>query len=718
MTRVYLDPTGSAPAQPGHTVVTSDVDFWRAALQGVPLHVRGKQLCRWAEAFYEGRCQQVEVYVPPFAALRDLCAELSVAQAQELTRRLGERLVELPEPLELPEVASELFGQPFLREPPSVEHAAQYLLWRLEAQPTEAEDVLLRALAADYRSREKRPEAQVYTVVDAAGAYEMLKMWLGLEAHPDGWEPFPRPLPQRVKRTLQGDLKGKITADPQLFITLQLNRADKLLLELAAEITAEYLQLYPGQLTQDLFTQLSRSLSANTREALKRSLPVAEPPPIPRQAEELLEWFRSAYLPYRTWPRHDEAVAESLAQRFAETYLRLYAEAVSGSADQAHLSWNKTRELKTTGHEGAGFGAVTLLVVLDGLGYADIDVFWEKLSHLDTQGRFVVQDTQIAFGPLPSITRCSKPALERGISPYRAEGEPTVGTKLTKDDALSSSLQAAKPGEVVIWSLQEPDSTYHNSKNPGTARDMAHAALGGVAKRLLEHTRDFDETLPLTIIVTTDHGRLLGRSSRTQMVPAEMNAEGRAATGVADRDFPEAGFLVEGDVVFLNGERFRMAEDAAIMLTNNSFLTRDGKHDTDAFPHGGLYPEEVLVPWLVLARDLTFVPLTASLSGSGEANRTAELMLSVMNPNSATMRLEALTLDFLSSSAKVTESVAPMREAVIPVPVTLPSTQAAEAARGQLSYRLPDGSLQQVEIGVAISSREMYAQSNALEDLL
>lgn len=712
MTRVYLDPTGSAPAQPGHTVVTSDVDFWRAALQAAPLHVRGEQLCRWAEAFYGGRRQQVETYLPPFETLRDLCAELSVPQARELMRRLGERLAELPEPLELPEVASVLFDQPFLREPPSVERAAQYLLWRLEARPTEAEDILLRALTADYRGRQKGPEAQVYTVLDAAGAYEMLEVWLGLGARPEVWEPFPRPLPQNVRRTLQGELKGRITADPQLFTTLQLNRADKLLLELAAEITAEYLQLYPERLTQDLFAQLSRSLSANTREALKRSLPVAEPPPTPRQAEALLEWFRDAYLPYRTSPRHDEAVVERSARGFAETYLRLYAEAVSGSADQAHLSWNKTRELRSLERR-----AVTLLVVLDGLGYADIDVFWEELSRLDTQGRFVVQDTQIAFGPLPSITRCSKPALERGVSPYRAEGEPTVGTKLTKDDNLTNTLQASKPGEVVIWSLQEPDSTYHESKNPGTARDMAHAALGGVAKRLLEHTKGFDQALPLTIIVTTDHGRLLGRSSRTQTVPAGMNAEGRAATGVADRDFPEAGFLIEGDVVFLDGERFRMAEDAAIMLTNTSFLTRDGKHGTDAFPHGGLYPEEVLVPWLVLARDLTFVPLTASLSGSGEANRTAELMLSVMNPNSATMRLEALTLDFLNSSAKVAETVAPMREAVITVPVTLPSTQAAEAARGQLSYRLPDGSLQQVEVGVAISSREMYASSNALEGL-
>jgi hypothetical protein len=713
VTRIYLDPTGSAPARPKHTVVTSDVDFWRAALQGTPLHVRGKLLCRWAETFYEGRCQQVEVYAPPFEALRDLCAELSVAQAQELTRYLGGRLAELPEPLELPDVVSELFSQPFLREQLSVEHAAQYLLWRLEAQPTEAEDVLLRTFAADYRSRQKQPEAQVYTVANAAEAYEMLKMWLGLEVRAEVWEPFPQPLSQSVKRKLQRDLKGKITADPKLFITLQLNRADKLLLGLAAEITAEYMQLYPEQLTQNLFTQLSRSLSANTREALKRSLPVAEPPPTPQQAEGMLEWFKSAYLPYRTWPRHDEAVVERLAQQFAETYLRLYAEAVSGSADQIHLSWNKTRELKTPGHR-----AITLLVVLDGLGYADIDVFWEELSRLDAQERLVVKDTQIAFGPLPSITRCSKPALERGISPYRAEGEPTTGIKLTKDDKLSETLQAATPGEVVIWSLQEPDSTYHDSKNLGTARDMAHAALGGVAKRLLEHTKDFDQTLQLTIIVTTDHGRLLGSSSRTQTVPAGMNAEGRAATGVTYKNFPETGFLIEGDVVFLDGERFRMAEDAAIIVTNDSFLTRDGKHGTDAFPHGGLYPEEVLIPWLVLSRDLTFVPLTASLSGSGEANRTAELMLSVMNPNSAAMRLEALTLDFLSSSAKVTETVAPMREAVITVPVTLPSTQAAEAARAQLSYRLPDGSLQQVEVGVAISSREMYSQSNALEDLL
>ena len=712
MNRVLLDPAGGAPTPTEYTVVTSEVAFWGLALSGTPLHLKGRELCRWAETFYAGRGGATERFMPPFETLRDLCPTLSALQAQELTAQLGSWLATPAEPPLLPVVAAELFNQVFLAEGPTVEHAARFLLWRLEAQPSEAEGVLLQALTTWYRERYSGPEVRIYAVTDTEDAYEVLKLWLGWEARTEAWAAFPLPLPPALKWRLQRDLKERVAAEPKLFATLQGHRADKLLLEIAAEVTAEVLRLHPERLTRESFKQLSRHLSAPSRATLTDLLPVTEPPAVPTDAAALLEWFTAAYLPYRTWPRHDEGVVAGLARTFAEHYLKFYAGAVSGSSDRDYLSWNRTKELAESERH-----VVTLLVVLDGLGYADAEVFISELERLGTQGRFRVTALTPAFGPLPSITRCSKPALEHGVTPYRADGAPSLGVKLTKDTELGSTLRAAKPGEVVIWSLNEPDSTYHKHADVDTARRMAHGTLTSIASRLLEGTQ-LELNAPLEVVVTTDHGRLLSSSSRTQTVPPDMNAEGRAATGPSGRVFPETGYLVENDLVFLDRERFRLAADAAVVLSGDSFLTRDGKKGKDAFPHGGLYPEEVLVPWLVLTRDSTLSLLTARLSGSGEANRAAELTLTLVNPNSVPVTLEALTLNFLPMPVALTQRIAPMGETQLTVSVTLPGTQAAETARATLSYLLPNGAAQQAAVSVTLSSREMYASSNALEDLI
>ena len=549
MSRILLDPTGGAPTPADYTLVTSEVAFWQTALSETPLHLKGTELCRWAEAFYRGRNRSIERYTLPFEVLsRSLPCVIGRAGTGTHSK-LGAQLETLPKPLELPVVAAELFSQEFLTETPSAEHAARFLLWRLEAELSESEKVFLHALTVGYQKRLASPEARSYTVEDDADAYEVLKVWLGWEARVETWAAFPLSLPQTLKRRLQNDLKSRVVTEPELFNTLESHRADKLLLETAAELTAEVLRRYPERLTQAGFKQLSRYLSAPTRAVLTGLLPMSEPLPVPTGAAALLEWFATAYLPYRTWPHHDETVVAEIARTFAEHYLQLYADAVSGSSDQDHLSWNRTRTL--TESKGR---TVTLLVVLDGLGYVDAEVFRNELERLDTQGRFSVTAIRPAFGPLPSITRCSKPALERGTAPYRADDTPNLGPKLTKDAELESTLRAAKSGDVVIWSLTEPDSTYHSYKDVDTARQMAQVTLTGIASRLLEHTQ-LELNAPLEVVVTTDHGRLLSSSSRTHPVPQDMNAEGRAATGPSGKTFPETGYLLEGDIVFwtLNG---------------------------------------------------------------------------------------------------------------------------------------------------------------------
>lgn len=709
MSRIVLDPTASLPGKAGYTLVTTEVGFWQIALRQENIHIRGKTLCTWAEAFYTARGIPTVLERSPVEAMRDLIPQLSFAQAQQLSARLESNLTE-SNTFELRSVAAKLFNQSFLLDAPERQHAERYLVWRLEATLDEAEMLVLEALTKEYEHAVSHEDARLYHVTTPEEALDQLKHRLGWEGVRAVNESFSQALPDGTMRKLRVALRKHIVHTPEHFEVLRQQGADKQLLKLAASVSADYFQQKPDTLTQNAFAQLTPYLNQRQRDTLQNLLPVMSPPPVPQDSASLLNWFERDYLPYRTWSRHDEALIAQIGRDFSEVYLRLYAGALSGSPDRDLLTWQRTNRLRAQ-------NSLTLLVVLDGLGVIDAKVFSDELMRLDTQGRFMITETAVAFGPLPSITRCSKPPLEAGVSPDLSDRDP-IGPKLTKDVGLTDVLRNAKIGDVVIWSLGEPDTTYHNDKDTATARNKAHHALHSIAERLLEHTRALDEVLPLEIVVTTDHGRLLGSSSRTQSVPEGMKAEGRAATGESSKTFGESGFLVQDDLIFLDRERFRMKEDAAIVLTGDSFLMQDGKRGKDAFPHGGLFPEEVLVPWLKLVRDFEIQELSARLTGSGEAEREAELTLSVTNPNPFSVTLESLHLDFLPSLLNLEVHVDAMSEAVPSVSFKLPSEHVAKAATAELYYRLPDGTGQYVSVEVTIRSHEMYATNNALEDLL
>jgi hypothetical protein len=60
-------------------------------------------------------------------------------------------------------------------------------------------------------------------------------------------------------------------------------------------------------------------------------------------------------------------------------------------------------------------------------------------------------------------------------------------------------------------------------------------------------------------------------------------------------------------------------------------LTSDGKQGHETYPHGGLFPEEVIIPWLVFERDVAEPKIIAELDGNGEAGKTGALHITIRN---------------------------------------------------------------------------------------
>src|SRR5690606_485398 len=65
-----------------------------------------------------------------------------------------------------------------------------------------------------------------------------------------------------------------------------------------------------------------------------------------------------------------------------------------------------------------------------------------------------------------------------------------------------------------------------------------------------------------------------------------------------------------------------------------------------AYSHGGLYPEEVIVPWIVMMRDMVAPDLAVTLSGNGQAGRQGSVAVQITNYADVDVIVKEIVLKF------------------------------------------------------------------------
>ena len=712
----YLDEAGDAPVPPGYHLIEHDVEFLRKVFDGEPLFIRGQYLCSWVREFCEARDWLYEYRKSPIEELRECCPELVREQARHLAIRLGEQLASLPRPLESVRLASLLWPEFVWDEETGPTHAARWLLWLIESNPEESERVLLRPVTSAWRLQTSAPEAGAYTASSAEEAWDLITEWLRVgEANLD-WQPFPlAELPGEIMRDLRKSWRREAVASRGEFFERLLNTAPQdNILQAAAEIAAEYFSSNPQDLSREMLQQLHRYLTPETRLALSSFVPPEHPGEFLEDIRSATEWFHDRYLPFRQWEvvygtDEDHAEVRELAAKFGRWYLDRYLDAVMGGVGSERLSWSKAASL-------GGSEYVTLLVVLDGLGYSDSEQLLQFIN--DGSDRLALDAREIAFSPLPTITEFAKPSLLKGLNPVRAlDDAESVGPLEKKDSRVVEALTAAESGDVVIWSLQEPDKAYHAREERNAILKEVRGRLRSLADRIIEVAHGVPAEQRLRVAISTDHGRLWGSSERKRSLPRGMKGRGRAAWGALELDFPDSGYAIEDGIAYLHAGRFGLQVPCAIPLSDESFLTADGKRGTDLFAHGGLYPEEVLIPWLNFTRDRGLLDIEGELTGTGVAGSQGELRLSVNNSSELPVQLMRLELSRNDTYFDLMETVDSMSSREIDlIWVSWPSKQELEDLRVQLRYSLPGRETQAVTLVLSLESEELYAKDDILSD--
>jgi len=701
---LYLDRARDAELPIGVPVVLSEVDFFRRALSDADMVLQGQHLCSWGETFFRGRSQSVQVLSAISDALRlhiPTLTEGDIDVLRPLFRHHPNALGTLEE------IATVVLGSGPWPAPPDAAHAAYLLAWWLEPSTVAAQRV---AMTWGHTLLMKAPgmERVVYDISAPEQAWTLWEQTLGLVQ--GSRLAVAPPLSSTSRQHLGRLLKARVAAEGSAcFLELCHHGAAQEVLKQAAVLTEAYLAEHPQGLNQSLLQALKPHLEHKAYERVRGHLPPPVPTPLPDAVSDWQDWLTDVYLPYRTSLHADQAPLEAQFSHFAERFLSHYSAAMNQGVGKERLLWNRSAQQPRAQH-------ITLIVVCDGLSWADHQVLMRLLEENDFKGRLTLLEPELTFAPLPTLTRRAKYALFKGVAPQHLEDTPDLGPTFTQEGQLETALTGALPGDLVFWNVPEPDKTYHDAQSVKQARSKARGQLGHIAERLLEWIDVVPQDRALSLVITTDHGRLLSSSHRTLTCPPGFKPEGRACLGQSDIPFPASGYLLEGELARLSGARFGVAEDMVVSLSGSSFKTSDGKGGELICPHGGISPEEVLIPWTVVHRDLELVSPKLQATGSGTAGQPGTFVLELTNPNAIPLTLEWVRCSLWPEEWTLRETISPLSSKSVVCPWThWPSQAQLDGATLEVGVRWGSRAVERLTVQNLLETQEMYARG---EDIL
>jgi len=623
---------------------------------------------------------------------------------------------------------------------PDPDHAWQWLLW-WSAANDETTVQLATVVGPNFEALSEDSELRaIYSIVSPESAIEAIERALRIQQDLSGL-PIPSKLtiPDSVRKLLLERFRLRMATEPLAddFALDEIHSAIRT--SIANELVA--LAKERQSIDRQRFETLERVLGAVKVAELRTHLPIEDPGNVPGDPGTVLAWYQDRYVPWRL--RYAEEASctservKELHQQFASWILERLPAMRSHPDHQVHLAWVKVDRLRQNRQDNV---AITLLVVADGLGPRDILAIRSALA---AEEDLLITECSLAFTQIPTVTELTKPVIVAGDLAGQEVQEQ--GDRLSKIDTVTASLEKAADGDVLAWTLTQPDREYHFTFGKKELANKVHSRLQEIASGIIDVVRAFDNARSLRVIVTSDHGRYVGETIRSIPTPTGLNSHGRAAWGPAKRQ-PNSDFEYDGDIVWLNPYSYGLPPESsyAIALGSNSFMTADGKKGTEIHGHGGLSPEEVIVPWLEIRRHVTFAALVLTGSGNGQNRKSGEIFITVANPNHATIKLVSLRLPVprLTSSdgksvpaelASAAGSAAALdillidlgQQEVNPIDALKrrvelePWTFLAdnEVIQASLTFQLPSGEERRQTVDIHLSTKALYRASLSIEDL-
>lgn len=702
---VILDPTGLYPIPDQALCISTErqwlESFWRS---GGLFWIQGKFLCNWTMAWLQawGLTEVIrEEKKHPRLVLTQVFHPLPLPDWDD--RQMLEWATyftecKLTEEFDWKSVARVLFnvtGCPEWGESPSKQHLAWWLGYKIDSNHRPLEILWQHHFC-------KNCPSELVNSYASSKKVEILRQWLGLS---DGFlqdELGPFPL-EEIPSTVIGEFTAtwqRHLIQTQGAVLDELDSEIQSGMKKVAEIAFRTFKENPEWMTSTRQKILAPYLTVQQRQLLKDK----QPPPKPNALlpasdyKEMYNWAITKYLPFRRWESVSElkpgvGLSEQLADDFVDWIVENYPKLKEVTADESQLNRSVGSLVQHLSQEGPVFW-----VVVDGLGWLD---HVELLEYLNQETELRVERFEPRIAVLPTKTEYAKWSLYSQLLPKDESWKPDAGSGFSKmknarrytDSLLHQLTQDLKTAKYAIfcWDSDKFDRMYHDGRDWRNLYSFQRPhTLLGLAKEINHYMAEHPQKEQMHVVISSDHGQLLGGAIPMTNVPANLMCKGRMAIGTTtDKRF-----------VALSAIRFGLPED--ISVVRGAQCLHDFKATVDGTilgSHGGLFPEEVIIGVSVLRTNPHRLPVLVSANGMGESGKPGQLILSITNPN--TLALQELVLyvkGVLELSGVSIETMIPAnQQQTVTVPIlhwperTLVQKDELVPLSGRLEYRFPSG---------------------------
>jgi len=417
-------------------------------------------------------------------------------------------------------------------------------------------------------------------------------------------------------------------------------------------------------------------------------------PPDPSwDADSWIQWATQDYLPYRYWlentGRLDDQIGE-IANTYAEWLYRNYGQLLYHSD---RMVWKALLNLREEMKEHSG---PVLVVVIDNFNtkfYSDLRI---PMQH---QG-FYEHHVHYCFSLLPSCTEVSKRALMTGHyapfpeTAYQNQVEGAWSGRLGKRIKYLGSIGELRrisehQHDIYFLNYLPLDMTLHqNESQTGVSHAQAvRNYLSLLAQDVSAFSRRIGAERDLMVVVVSDHGSTRiprGTVNVIQKKYYQERAQDRhhRYIAISDHELERLPKNVKFDCFVFRRDSFELSTNYLVARRLYRFLPTDD----DAYIHGGLTPEETLVP-LAIYRPATISPkpLTVILLDSAPiyTGTKVDLRLEITNINNYPCRRLAIEFDDpnIEAERRMIPEIPRLDRVTVEIPGRCPRTADASARR-------------------------------------
>ncbi|MBW4507462.1 MAG: hypothetical protein KME64_13260 [Scytonematopsis contorta HA4267-MV1] len=327
------------------------------------------------------------------------------------------------------------------------------------------------------------------------------------------------------------------------------------------------------------------------------------PQPLPFDAspQETLNWAIANYLPERQWEigiqqtPSEKIITNGLADSFVNWILAHYPEMTLLPVADSYLNYSVASMVQKLCRTNPVFW-----VVVGGLGWLDHQDLMSLLL-----GKYnLAIETPITpkFSILPTKTEYAKWSLYTQLLPSDISWTPDPGKAFAKigigkrytDKQIDKLYNALKKNtqKLYCWDTDKFNNLYQSQKDWQSLYQLERPdILENIAQEINYCLQQYPKPENLKIVISSDHGQIMGNSDKIEPYPPELQPQGRMAIGKTDEPL----------YVVLERELYHLPHDISVVRNSKTFKSFSYTSKKQIIgSHGGLFPEEVVVGVSVL----------------------------------------------------------------------------------------------------------------------